>query len=190
MIELSARINTTAQASTSNAFRAVMDEPGNVVTSTVRSSPRLDGTKPENYREWSSRTRVVMSMSNRDVLDDLNGSVEPVPAITDSDTPDSRTNLVELQRWKQACETLFSALYLVTSGPAATLVRQYEDRTSAGCLGHRQKAWNALYTKYNSNSKEARRARYEKLVSFRMEEGQDPDDYTSSKWRFEGGCRK
>ena len=34
-----------------------------------------------------------------------------------------------------------------------------------------------MYTKYNSNSKEARRACYEKLVTFRMEEGQDPVDY-------------
>ena len=79
---------------------------------------------------------------------------------------------------KRARETLFSVLYLVASGPADTLVRQYEDRTSTGVLGHGQKAWNALYTKYNSNSKEGRRTCYEKLASFRMEEGQYPDDYT------------
>ena len=47
-----------------------------------------------------------------------------------------------------------------------------------GGLGHGQKAWKALYTKYNSNSKEARRAWDEKLVSFRIEGGQDPEDYT------------
>ena len=123
---------------------------------------------------------------NKHVFDVLNGSVEPVPAITDSDTPDTPTNLVELQRWKRACETLFSVLYLVTSGPAATIVRQNEDRTSAGGLGHRQKAWDALYTNYNSNSKEARRACYEKLVSFRMEEGQDPDDYTIKLMEIRG----
>ena len=93
-------------------------------------------------------------------------------------TPDTPTNLVKIQRWKRACETLFSVLYLVSSGPAATLVRQYEDITSAGVLGQGQKAWNALYTKFNSNSKEARRACYENLVNFRMEQGQDPDDYT------------
>ena len=69
-------------------------------------------------------------------------------------------------------------LYLVASGPAATLVRQYEDRTSTRGLGHEQKAWDALYTKYNSNSKERRRACYEKRASFRMKEGQYPDDYT------------
>ena len=128
--------------------------------------------------EWSSKARVVLSMSSKDVIDVLNGSVEPAPAITDSDTPDTPTNLVEIQRWKQACETLFSVLDLVTSGPVATLVRQYEDRTSAGGLEHEQKAWNALYAKYNSNNEETRRACYGKLVSFWMEEGQGPDDYT------------
>ena len=97
-IERSARINTTAQASTSNAFRAVMEDPGNVMTSTIRNVPRVDGTKPENYREWSSKTRVVLFMSNKDVSDVLNGSVEPVPSITDSDTPNTPTNLVEIQR--------------------------------------------------------------------------------------------
>ena len=147
-IELSARINTTAQASASNAFRAVMEEPDNEVTSTIRNIPIFDGTKPENYREWSSKTRVVLSMSNKDVFDVVNGSVKPVPAITDSDTRNSPTNLVEIQRWKQACKTLFSVLYLVTSVYAATLVRQYEERNSAGGLVHGQKAWNALYTKY------------------------------------------
>ena len=185
-LEQRARINTTAQASTSNAFRAVMEEPGNVVTSTIRNIPRFDGTKPENYLEWSSKTRVVLYMSNKDVFDVPNGSVEPVPAITDSDTPGTLTNLVEIQRWKRAYETLFSVLCLVTGGPAATLVQQYEDRISAGGLAYGQKTWNALYTKYNSNSKETRRACYEKLVNFRIKEGQGPDDYTIKLMEIRG----
>ena len=110
-------------------------------------------------------------MSNKDVFDVLNGSVEPIPIIKDSDTPGTPTNLVEIQRWNQACQTLFSVLYPVTSDPAAKLVQQYENRTSAGDLGHGQKAWNAFYTKYIRNSKESRRACYEKLVDFGMEQG-------------------
>ena len=115
-------------------------------------------------------------MSNKDVLHVLNRPIEPVPIFTGSDTPDAPINLVEVQRRQRACETLFSILYLATSGLAATFVRQYEDGTSAGGLGHEQKACDALCTKYN-NSKEARRACYEKLVNFQMEQGQDPDDY-------------
>ena len=97
-IELGTKIYTTAQAKTRNAFSAVMEDPGNVVTSTIRKILRFDGTKQENYREWSSKTRVVLSMSNEHVFDVLNGSVEPVPAITDSDTPDTLANRVEIQR--------------------------------------------------------------------------------------------
>ena len=63
-------------------------------------------------------------MSNEDVFDVLNGSVEPVPAITDNDTPDTSTNPVEIQRWKRACKTLFSVPYLVPSGLAANLARK------------------------------------------------------------------
>ena len=139
MIELSCEKNSTPQVSTSNAFKVDMEEPGNVVTLTTRKMPTFDGTKPDNYPEWSSKTRVVLSMSNKDVFDVLNGSVELVPTITDS-TPGTPTNNMEIQVWKQACETLFSILYLVTSGPAATLVRQYEEKTSAGDMGHGQEA--------------------------------------------------
>ena len=60
----------------------------------------------------------------------------------------------------------------------ATLVRQYEGETLVGGMGSGQQAWNALYVKYHNNSNEAQRACYEKLVNFRMEQGQDPDDYT------------
>ena len=45
-------------------------------------------------------------------------------------------------------------------------------------------------SKYNSNSKEARRACYEKLVSFRMEEGQDPDDYIIKLLEIRGRLHK
>ena len=58
------------------------------------------------------------------------------------------------------------------------MVRQYEDRTSAGGVVNGQQAWNDFFAKHNKNSKEARRACYEKLVNFRMEQGQDPGDYT------------
>ena len=68
-------------------------------------------------------------------------------------------------------------MYLITSGPAATLVRQHEDRNSAGSLGNGQQVWNALHAKYDNNRKEARRACHEKLVNVRMQQGQDPDDY-------------
>ena len=57
---------------------------------------------------------------NKYVFDVLNGSVGPVSEVTEGAAPDPPTNLVVIQRWKRACETLFFVVYLVTSGPAAT----------------------------------------------------------------------
>lgn len=78
-------------------------------------------------------------------------------------------------------------LYLVTinSGPGATLFysAKYEDRTPTGGLEHRQEEWNALYTKCNSDSKEAPPA-----TNFRVEQGPDPDDYNTIKL-VSGGLR-
>ena len=149
----------------------------NAVTSIIRNLPRFDGTKPENYRDRCSKTRVVLSLSNQDVFSVLNGLTEPISAFADTTTPDVPTNSAEVSRWTRACENLFSILYLITGGPAAALVRQYKDRKTVGGLGNGQKAWNAFYAKYHNNSNEARRACY-KNVDFRMEQGQNPDDYT------------
>ena len=96
----------------------------------------------------------------------LNCLTEPIPVFANADTPDLSINLAEVSRWKRACENLFSIMYVITSGPAATLVRQYEDRTSAEGLVNGQGACNALYAKYHNNSKEARRACYRKLMNF------------------------
>ena len=81
-------------------------------------------------------------------------------------------------------------LYLITSGPAATRVRQYDYRTSVGGLGNGWQTWNALYAKYHNNSKEAEGANYEKLVKFRMEERQVLDDYTFKLLDYRGRLHK
>lgn len=108
----------------------------------------------------------------------LNDSTEPIPIFTNTDTQDVPTILAEISRWKRACKNLFLVVFLITSGPAVTLVRQYLDRSSVGGLGNGQQTWNSLYAKYHNDSEEARQACYEKLVNFRMEQGQDPDEYT------------
>ena len=151
----------------------------NAVTSITGNLPRFDGTKSENYRDWHSRTREVLSVPNQDVLGVLNGVTEPTPIFTNTDTPDIPADPAEICRWKRACENNFSVLYVIASGPAVTLVRQHEYRNSAGVLGNGQQAWNALYANYHSDSKEARRACCKKLVNVRMEKGQDPAGNTS-----------
>ena len=44
-------------------------------------------------------------------------------------------------------------------------------------VGNGQAAWNALEKKYNSNTKEARRAHHEYLHNAKMKSGGDPDDF-------------
>ena len=141
----------TRQVDSGKASRTDMEEPVNAVTSIIRNIPRFDGTKPENYRDRCSKTRVVLSLSNQDVFSVLNGLTEPISAFADTTTPDVPTNLAEVSRWTRACENLFSILYLITGGPAAALVRQYKDRKTVGGLGNGQKAWNAFYAKYHNH---------------------------------------
>lgn len=47
-----------------------------------------------------------------------------------------------------------------------------------GSAASGQQAWNALYAKYHDNNEEARQTCYGKLVNVRMEQGEDPDQYT------------
>ena len=149
----------------------------NAVTSIIRNLPRFNGTKRDTCRDRYSNTRVVLSLSNQAMLGVLRGLTDPAPIFTNTDTLGVPEHLAEISSWQRACENMFSIMYLITSGPAATLVRRHEDTNSAGSLGNGQQAWNALYAKYHINTKEVRRASYEKLVNFRMEQGRDPDDH-------------
>ena len=80
-----------------------MEQPVNASTSIMRNIPRFDWTKPENYRNWYSKTRhLVLSLSSQDVFGVLNGLTEPIPVFTNTDTPDVPTNLPEISRWKRA----------------------------------------------------------------------------------------
>ena len=118
----------TRQADTGKPSRTDMEEPMDAVTSITRNLSRFDGTKPENHRDWYSKTRVVLSLPNEDLSGVLNGTAEPIPGFTHTDTPDAPTNLVEVSRWKRACEHLFSIMHLINSGPAA----HWFDNTKTG----------------------------------------------------------
>ena len=58
-------------------------------------------------------------------------------------------------------------------------------KTREDGVGNGQAAWNALEKKYNSHTKEARRAYHEKLHSTKIKSGDDPDDllYTMDGFR-------
>ena len=50
-------------------------------------------------------------------------------------------------------------------------------KTREDGVGNGQAAWNTLEEKYNSHTKEARRAYHEKLHSTKIKSGDDPDDF-------------
>ena len=50
-------------------------------------------------------------------------------------------------------------------------------KTREDGIGNGQAAWSALEEKYNSHTKEARRAYHQKLHSTKIKSGNDPDDF-------------
>ena len=55
--------------------------------------------------------------------------------------------------------------------------KEAHGKTREDGVGNGQAAWNALEEKYNSHTKEARRAYHEKLHNTKMNSGDDPDDF-------------
>ena len=57
------------------------------------------------------------------------------------------------------------------------MVNKHTGKTREDGVGNGQAAWNTLEEKYNSHTKEARRAYHEKLHSTKIKSGDDPDDF-------------
>ena len=79
--------------------------------------------------------------------------------------------------WERANENLFSILFFTTERSANSVVKMHMGKTRKRGVGNGQAAWNALEEKYNSHTKEARRAYHEKLHSTKMKSGDDPDGF-------------
>ena len=82
-----------------------------------------------------------------------------------------------MARWERANENLFSILFFTTERSANNVVKKHMGKTREDGVGNGQAAWNALEEKYNSHTKEARRAYHEKLHSTNMRSGDDLDDF-------------
>ena len=79
----------------------------------------------------------------------------------------------ELTKWDQANAALFSVLFLITTGPAGSLMSKFESKLGKRANG--QEAWRALLVKYENNSTQRRRTLMRKLDNSKMEDGQDLD---------------
>ena len=86
-------------------------------------------------------------------------------------------NASEIKEWEKNNAALYSVLYLVTSGAARCLLRQYENKKDRRADG--RGAWLALQSKYENMSSHRRQALMARLANSRMEEGSDPDIFFS-----------
>ena len=85
----------------------------------------------------------------------------------------SPLNTIEIKEWEKTNAALYSVLYLVTSGAARCLLRQFETKNGRRADG--REAWLALSRKYQNTSSHRRQALMARLANSRMEEGSDPD---------------
>ena len=117
--------------------------------------------------EYKDRLRVVLSFHRQSIAAILQGDPKPTAA----------QNSTAVATWERANENLFSILFFTTERSANNVVKKHMGKTREDGVGNGQAAWHALEGKYNSHTKEARRAYHEKLHSTKVESGDNPDNF-------------
>ena len=141
----------------------------------IKNCPVFAGRNKDTFGEYKSKVRVCLSLYSKPVFEVFQGMTQPSSRLGTADT--EALDIAAERRWQQANHDLWSILFLTTSGSANNVVKKFEGKRPEDGTGNGQAAWNALNEKYNSHTKEARRACHEKLVNTKMEPGQDPDDF-------------
>ena len=129
--------------------------------------PRFDGKDKTQFLEYKDRLRVVLSFYRQSVAAILQG--EPKPTVAQ--------NSAAVASWERANENLFSILFFTTERSVNNVVKRHISKTREDGVGNGLATWSALEEKYNSHTKEARRAYHEKLHSTKMKSGDGPDDF-------------
>ena len=124
-------------------------------------------TGPTNYREWGRKVHQAFGLYALDMLKALD------------ETPcQEETDVDGVNAWKKANNTIYSIPYFHTEGSANITVRAHES-TEVGCLGDGVAAWKSLKQRFDRNTKEARRACWEKLLTTITPSGGHPTDLIS-----------
>ena len=140
----------------------------------IQYCPVFTGRSKDDFTEYKSKVRVCLSLYSKPVFEVFQGAEQPSPIVQDGDI--KRVDITLERTWKQANQDLWSVLFLTTSGSANNVVKRFEGKQPEDGIGNGQAALEALRGKYNSHTKGARRACHEKLVTTRMDPGQDSDD--------------
>ena len=139
----------------------------NNIQAMLKFCPHFDGKDKAHFLDYKDKLRVVLSLHRQSVAAILQGDPKPPAA----------QNSTAVATWERANENLFSILFFTTERSANNVVKKHMGKTREDGVGNGQAAWNALEEKYNSHTKEARRAYHEKLYSTKMKSGDDPDDF-------------
>ncbi|CAN0377670.1 unnamed protein product, partial [Scytosiphon promiscuus] len=131
----------------------------------LEAIPKFSGT---NFRTWEEKFRAGVSLYAPDILELLEDSQCP-------DAADATTEIIAA--WHRMNARLYSLLFLATDGPACNTVKPHKARPSAGVKADGVAAWAALVSRYDGNTKEARRACREKLLHASLKSGRDPTDF-------------
>ena len=133
----------------------------------LKFCPHFDGKDKAHFLDYKDKLRVVLSFLRQSVAAILQGDPKPPAA----------QNSTAVATWERANENLFSILFFTPERSANNVVKKHMGKTREDGVGNGQAVWNALEEKYNSHTKEARRAYHEKLHSTKMKSGDDPDDF-------------
>ena len=140
----------------------------------IQYCPVFTGRSKDAFSDYVSKVRVCLSLYSKPVFEVFQGAEQPSSTVQDGDI--ERVDITLEWTWKQANQDLWSVLFLTTSGSANNVVKRFEGKQPEDGIGNGQAALEALRGKYNSHTKGARRACHEKLVTTRMDPGQEPDD--------------
>ena len=133
----------------------------------VNLYPRFDGKYKAHFLEYNDKLRVSLSFHRQSVAAILLGEPKPTTA----------QNSPTVATWTRANENLFGILFFTTERSAHNVVKKHMGKTREDGVGNGQAAWNALEKKYNSSTKEARRAYHEYLHNAKMKSGDGSDDF-------------
>ena len=139
----------------------------NNIQAMLKFCPYFDGKDKVNCLDYKDKLRAVLSFHRQSVAAILQGDPKPPAA----------QNSTAVAAWERANENLFSILFFTTERSANNVVKKHTGKTREDGVGNGQEAWNALEEKYNSHTKEAKRAYHEKLHSTKMKSGDDPDGF-------------
>ena len=128
------------------------------MSKTLKSIPTFDG---KDFREWRSKVRMGISYRIKRLFGVLNGNP----------CPEGDTNATAIEQGNSEKCNQFSIWFFATTGSPNILVRQFKGKIQGEGLGDGISARLALAEKYDSYTKETRRACYEDLITHRSDMG-------------------